>query len=158
MMRAIDIRIPVIAVLVIVASTLGYYRHTHRADRAGDQDAGQTASSFFPGAQTTEASATPERVRPIVDTTLQILGAKKKFLGHRLVADSGRTIPETMAGVPSSFDDLHLIRALTDSLRASGLSVSGIKSLKEKTTTIRIRDREHICMYRCLLYRKELSH
>jgi hypothetical protein len=148
-MRRIDPRYYVIALLVAAAASLGYYRATHPA--AG-HDPGR---GVFSGPL---LEPTPERVRSMIDTTAKMLGTPKKFIARRTAVDSGRAVPELAIGVPASFDELRLITALTDSLRPAGCTVSAQKSLKEKTTVIRISDRGHQCMYRCLLYRKEWSH
>lgn len=145
----IDRRIPVIAVLTIVACVLSYYRHTHPSD---------PETQVVRPREEAVASFTPARVRSIIDTTAKLMGVPKKHLAYKVVDDSGRSVPEASIGVPAAFDELHLITALTDSLRPAGLTVGAAKSLKEKTTSIRITDRDHLCIYRCLLYRKELSH
>jgi hypothetical protein len=148
-MRRGDVRVYVIAALVVLAAGLGWYRVTHPAHPPGEAIEPMPAQPV---------PATPERIRSMIDTTAQLLGAPRKFVARRTVADSGRAVLESSIGVPAAFDELRLITALTDSLRGAGVTVAAAKNLKEKTTTIRFRDRDFTCIYRCILYRKELPH
>jgi hypothetical protein len=148
-MRRVDVRVYVIAALALCAAALATYRATHPSHAPAD-----AVGTLF----SDQAELPPARIRSMVDTTAQLLGAPKKAIGRRTGADSGRAVLETTIGVPAAFDELHLITALTDSLSAAGITVAAVKNLKEKTTTIRFRDRDHTCIYRCILYRKELHH
>lgn len=149
-MQRVDGRIFVIAGLAAIAIALGVYRHRHSA--AADTQHAERADVMF----SSSAEPTVQRVRSMIDTTAQLLGAPKKYITRRNGTDSNRVVPETSVGIPAAFDELRLMRALTDSLRAGGWSVAASKNLKEKTTTIRFRDRDNTCQYRCILYRKEL--
>ncbi len=146
-MRRTDIRVFAIIGLTAVAAGLGYYLFTHSSDAATER-----MEALF----TSPEELSIARVRSIVDTTALLLGAPRRYLARRNGTDSGRVVPESSMGVPAVFDELRLIRALTDSLRGAGWTAAATKNLKEKTTTIRIRDRDHTCVYRCILYRKEL--
>jgi hypothetical protein len=148
-MRRVDVRVYVIAALAVCAVGLGVYRMKHPSHARTDHD-----ETMF----TAPVDMSPGRIRSMVDTTAKVLGAPKKFINRRTGADSGRVVLETSIGVPAAFDELHLITMLTDSVRAGGVSVAASKNLKEKTTTIRFFDRDHTCIYRCILYRKELPH
>ena len=148
-MRRTDWRLYVIAALAVLAAALAAYRMMHPS--AADETPAAGGRGF-------RAAPSPDYVRALVDTTARMLGAPRRYITRRSTVDSGRVVPETAIGVPAAFDELHLITALTDSLRPGGWSVSAVKNLKEKTTTIRFRDRDHTCLYRCILYRKELPH
>ncbi|MGE5315590.1 MAG: hypothetical protein ACM3Q4_12910 [Acidobacteriota bacterium] len=149
-MRSVDPRVVLIVVLAAAASVLGYCRYV-----SGPASEAPGLPAFSP--PTVPEAPPASRMRSMIDTTLKALGAPKKFVQFRTNRDSGN-VPEAVAGVPASFDELRLIRALTDSLASWQCTLSARKSLKEKTTTIRIEDRSHTCMYRLILYRKELSH
>jgi len=146
-MRRTDVRVYVIAGLAAIAAGLGYYRVTQPPDAGSRQ-----MEAFF----TAQEEMSVARVRSIVDTTALMFGAPRRYLARRNGSDSGRVVPESSIGVSAAFDELRLIRALTDSLRGAGWTTAATKNLKEKTTTIPIRDRDHTCVYRCILYRKEL--
>ncbi len=148
-MRRVDVRVYVIAALAALAAGLGVYRVLHPGD-AGAPSGG--AVLVLP------ADISSDRIRSLIDTTAQALGAPKKFIARRSIVDSARVVLESSIGVPAAFDELHLITVLTDSVRTGGLTITAAKNLKEKTTTIRFWNRDHACIYRCILYRKELHH
>jgi hypothetical protein len=149
-MRRVDVRVYVIVLLAVVAASAAFYRMQHPA--------AANARLLLEDAQTGAVEISAGRVGVMLDTLARTFGAPKKFITRRSGTDSGRTVPESWIGVPASFDDLRLIAALTDSLRAGGWSVAAVKNLKEKTTTIRLSNPDHVCLYRCILYRKELPH
>jgi hypothetical protein len=148
-MRRVDVRVYVIGALIVCAAGLAAYRMKHPSHARGEQAGAVFAAPVV---------VSPERVRAMVDTTAKLLGAPKKYLTRRSGVDSGRVVLETAIGVPAAFDEIRLMTMLTDSLRAGGITVGAAKNLKEKTTTIRFRDRDNTCIYRCILYRKELPH
>jgi hypothetical protein len=149
-MSRVHVRVYVIAVLAAIAAGLGYYTSIHPAPPETESMEALSPASADPS---------PERIRSMVDTVAQLLGAPKKFIAKKKNSvDSGRVVPESSIGVPAVFDELHLITALTDSVRAFGYTVAAVKNVKEKTTTIQLMDRDHTCIYRCILYRRELPH
>jgi hypothetical protein len=148
-MRRVDVRVYVLAVLVVCAAGLGVYRMKHPS---------HARSTVNKQLFTAPVDVSPMRIRSMVDTTAKLLGAPKKYISRRTADDSGRVVLESTIGVPAAFDELRLITMLGDSLRPGGGTVTGAKSLKEKSTTIRFWNRDHICIYRCILYRKELPH
>lgn len=145
MMRRIDTRVYVIAVLVVCVAVLQWYRISNPMVEQSVQT--QTLLSQSDG-------MSPARIRTIVDTTAQMLGAQKKSIRRRNSNDSGSVVPGSSIDVFAVFDGLHFITALTDSVRPSGLTVSAVKKLREKTTIIRFVNRDNACVYRCILIQK----
>jgi len=149
-MRRVDTRVYVVAVLIVCVCGLGAYLMTHPSHARNGRNEDVSAVS---------ADASPGRIRALVDTTSKMLGAPAKYIARRAGADSsGHVVLESVIGAPAAFDELRLITMLTDSLHAAGVTVAAAKNLKEKITTIRFWDRDHVCIYRCILYRKELPH
>lgn len=129
-------RIIIIAILSVAAIIFTIVRET-----------GDSSGETFSLLPSTKQQISSDRVFEMANTTLQILGIKKRNIRPIKNRNDVRVL------MPQTFDPLLFLRAMKDSLEEFEADIISMENIKEKSATVQVKNKDVIL--KSFLFSKE---